>query len=229
MKRSSLWFTLATATVLSGCGSTHVSDGGSGSGTFSVDANVSATDRITNATDGADFDVDFSVRLTKNGNAVHGATVTIDSGNGQVALVENNQNGHYDGAQSGYAGTYHLSAVLGDDKVEGVILSGPGAHHFATPSVGDQHVYGQPLDIAWSPTGAQSAVLETNEIDHTAITDNGSYTIPASGLKKPDPGKTEDERIRITRSNSVALSGAVAGSTLSVSVRNEVTLLIVNP
>ena len=87
-------------------------------------------------------------------------------------------------------------------------------------------IYGQPLDVKWSPSGADAASLDTRELDNIAVADTGEYTVPGSGLKKPDTGKTAEERVRVVRSSSVALAGAVAGSKLTVSISNEITFVV---
>lgn len=218
----------AGALWLAGCGSAATSNPGTGSATLLVDANVSAENRVVNAANATDFDTRFSVRLSKGGAALHGATVQIESDLGAVVLVENNQtSGRYEGGQTGYAGTYALSAILGADRVEGAALTGPPVHSFSAPLLGAQAIYGQPLEVKWSPGGADAASLDTRELDSIAVPDTGAYTVPPGGLKKADPGKTAEESVRVVRSSTLALAGGVPGSSLSVSVRNEVTFLVV--
>ena len=84
-----------------------------------------------------------------------------------------------------------------------------------------------PLLVNWSPDGATQARISTRELDEVAVQDTGTYTVPVGGLKKVDPGKTEDERVRVTRSESITPGGAVGGSEFQVSIRNEVTFVVV--
>jgi hypothetical protein len=221
------WLLATTMFAISACGTGSISEPGRGSGTLTINAHVQAESRVPNARGSTDYDCELSARVYKAGQAVIGATVEIASGLGTVKLIDDNNNGTYRGVQVGYAGAYTLSAQLGDDYFEGGSLSGPEAHSFETPAVGAQIVYGQPLEVRWSPSGATAASLSTRELDEVAVQDTGAYSVPAGGLKKADPGKTEEERVRVTRSSTMGLSGTAGGSDLSVSVRNEVTLLIV--
>ncbi len=218
-------------TSLAGCGSATISEPGRGSSTLDVGAHITVVNQVPNAASADQFATALSARLTKAGAPLHGAAVTIASSKGDVVLVEQDPTGNhadYAGEQAGYAQAYTLTARLGDDYIEGVSLSGPDVHSFSVPALAAQVAYGQPLVVEWSPSGATLATLETRELNPLDVPDTGSYSVPGSGLRKPDPGKTQDERVRVTRSSTVNIAGGTAGSDLTVTVRNEVTFLVVN-
>jgi hypothetical protein len=87
-----------------------------------------------------------------------------------------------------------------------------------------------PLALSWSRNDhADLAVLSTRQLDHLQIDDTGSYSLAAGSLRS-SKDQTQQETIELRRTNSVAPAGAVAGSTVDVSVRNHVDVVVqINP
>ena len=200
-------------------------DPGGGTGTLTVDANVSAEESTNNAQAATQFGTDFTVNVSKAGAAVSGATVTIGSGGGVVVLAETATPGTYAGAQGGYHQTYTLSVVAGADDVHGVRLVGPAFHVIASPVEGATHPAGQAITVNWAPGGAPEATVETRSMPETAVDDSGTFTVAASFVAG-EPGRLDDERVRVRRVSRTPLAGAASGSDLSVEIRNQVEFLV---
>jgi hypothetical protein len=198
---------------------------GSGTQTLTVEAGVSATETVDNATLASNFSTDFSVRVTRTGQPVTGAQVSIASSAGVVTLAEQGDPGSYAGTQAGYLRVYGLTVEAGADKLEGAQLVGPTAHAFTAPTVGFVQKAGLPLDVKWDPAGAQAASIETREMNSIDVADSGAFTVAGSFLAGK-VGELRDDRIRVRRSDSLDLAGGAAGSSLSISVRNEITFNI---
>jgi hypothetical protein len=195
-----------------------------------VNATVRAENTVVNANSGAGFNTQFDVRVSKGGVALSGAMVDIEGDAGKVTLTENQQTqqnqARYDGQQAGYSRTYTLGVHLGADFVENVTVSGPDLHSFSAPLLGAQAMSSQPLQVKWAASGATSATLSTDQLDHVAIPDTGSYTVPAGGIVQVDPGKTKDAQLQITRSESIIPKGALGDSNFSVAITNDITFLV---
>jgi hypothetical protein len=222
----------ALACIVLGSAACHggASSPGQGSSTLTVAASVRAENTIVNASTGSAFMTQFSVHVSKAGAPLTGAMVDIQGDAGKVMLTENQQNqggGRYDGQQAGYSRTYTLGVHLGADFLENVTVTGPDLHSFSAPLLGAQAMSGQPLELKWAASGATTATLSTGQLDHVAIPDTGSYTVPPGGLDKVDPGKTKDTQVQITRSESLVPNGAVGDSSFNVAISNDITFLIV--
>lgn len=216
--------------TLAACGGDALAPGagddpGTGSLTLAVDADVDARPTIANARDEQGFTTEFHVRVRKNDVDVTTGTVTVRSRGGDVALTYGADN-RWHGAQVGYWEVYELAVESGTDFVDGVRVDGPALHYFSAPLPGATVDSLMPLTITWKRgEGADSAMLDTDKIDELAIPDTGTFALPAGSLKsKPDA--VEQERIRIERAATVIPSGAVAGSQMRVSIRNEVEVLV---
>ncbi len=201
-------------------------DPGSGTSTLFVDADVDARPIVPNARESTDFTTEFHVRLEKAGVAVTTGTVTITSGAGEVPLIYRTDSNRWHGVQVGYFEVYELSAVSGSDDVTGVRVDGPALHTITAPALGATVDSTMPLTVTWDrDEQADQASIETEEIDALAIADTGSHVLPPGSLKD-NQDQTEQERIRIDRSQRVTPAGAVAGSAMRVEIRNEVEILV---
>lgn len=221
------WTLAATALLTAACADNRFREVGTGSGNLTIDARAEVDNDIANATRSDQFHATLVVHLSKDGQPVVGATVEIGSSIGAVPLPPVGDPGRYAGTQAGYARDYTLSARLGDDYVEGVALSGPDAHSFSAPMLGAQVPWGQPLAVTWSPGESTQAAISARELDRIEIADTGSYSLPGTELRRPDTGSTEDERVRIVRTETITPAGADSGSQFRVSIRNEVTIVVV--
>lgn len=217
MRRAALLLSCA----LVACGPNNGNSTGSGSNTLRIDGEASATESVNNGSMASDFSTELSVRVSKGGAPVTGATVTIRSSCGEVALTDDMGTGTYTGTQSSYCQTYSLDVTSGSDRVAGVTLVGPAIHTISTPTERQNVSSRMALGIAWSPRGASETRIESRDYTNTLMGDPGASEIPMGRLRF-EPGTATNERVRVIRSNSLQPAGAVTGSTFTVRVRNEV-------
>ncbi|MFO0579940.1 MAG: hypothetical protein U1A78_38705 [Polyangia bacterium] len=223
--RSALSAILFGTALLSACGSSDIVDAGSGTGTLRIDAEISASESVSNALTESQFRTEVSVRITRMGVGVPGASVVIGAAGAPLTLSPANNNGDYRGSLPGYARRYSLDVDAGADNVHGVRLDGPVFHIISAPMQGTLQRAGQPLTVSWSPGGASAATVEAAEMPETATPDNGVFTVAGSFLVA-DVGKLKDARVRVRRTNTTVLAGGAAGSTLTVRIRNAVDFSI---
>jgi uncharacterized protein with FMN-binding domain len=207
--------------ALSACGPSTGNSPGSGSNTLRVDGNVSASETVNNGSTASEFNTDFAVRVTKGGAAVTGATVIVRSSCGEVSLTDAMGDGNYAGTQASYCQTYSLDVTSGSDRVQGVTVVGPGIHRIDAPTERQNVNPREALAVRWNTAGAATVRLESREYNTTITPDRGAGEIPANRLRSA-PGTATNERVRVIRANSVQPAGAVAGSSFSVSIRNQV-------
>lgn len=223
---------LLTAGALTACGGTDSTlapgagnDPGAGTGTLRVEGSISADSDRPNAELAADFTTDFRVRIQLAGANVTTGEVTVTSAGGTFPLTYDGANNDWTGRAPGYDEVYILDVVSGADEVTGVRVDGPDIHTFSAPLMGATVDSALVLALAWDRREqADTATLDVPELDTIAITDTGDYDLSAGALKaSPDQAETNDLRLR--RANRVIPSGAVVGSELSVSVRNEIDVV----
>ncbi|MEZ4400208.1 MAG: hypothetical protein R3B06_09325 [Kofleriaceae bacterium] len=201
-------------------------DPGTGTSTLGVDAEVTARPIATNARAAEDFVTEFQVRVTKNGNQVTSGTVTVTSAVGEVALTYNDGNNRWSGTQASYSEVYELSVVAGADTVDAVRVDGPALHTFSAPLPGATLDSLVANEIRWDRgEAADVATIDTDRIDQLTIADTGTFSLPAGSLKD-NSQNAEQDRIRLERTQRVTPAGAVAGSVMRVSVRNEIEVLV---
>lgn len=227
-------FTLLASTLTLGlmaCGGSDLDpgagdNGGTGTSTLSVEGSVSAQSRLTNARNASEFDTEFSVRLQLNGQDVTSGTVTMTSASGSVVLAYTQQNnGRWRGTAAGYDEVYILDVDSGADNVHDVRVDGPNVHTFSDPIAGETVDATLPLDVKWSGDhAADSASIDTENLDRVSIPDSGNYSMAAGALKSKKD-QAQENQIRIVRTNRVSPTGATAGSQLSVSIENDITVV----
>ena len=210
---------LATALLLASCGDStgpaaDRNSGGNGSSTLLIKADVDASDVA------GGFVTDFLVEVRDAlNNPVSGATVTIsNSGLGVVTLLEDPGTGDYEATRNSFpGGDFELSVVAanGTDRVEGVVLGGPGVHAITAPLQNATVLSSEALTITWTvPSQAVSAEVETLDWGPALVPDVGSYVVPiSSNMANPS------QRIRIWRYNEVAIAGGLIGSRMRVEIR----------
>jgi hypothetical protein len=210
------------------------SDPGTGTATLVVTGSISAQAHLTNALTAADFDTQFSVRITLNTQTVTTGTVTITSTSGTYPLTfqPNGQgNGQrWAGMAPAYDEVYRLDVDSGVDNVHNVRIDGPSLHSFTAPTAGAQVDSTMPVMLTWRANdAAESAALRTDRIDNLAIPDTGTYMMAAGSLKSAKD-QAEQNTIRLTRTNRVTPAGGAAGSELAASVENEIDVVaLINP
>lgn len=228
---------LASTLFLIACGSSKGSfdpgignDPGSGTSTLTVDGSARARPRVSNAQEPGQFDTEFSVRVSLNGQEVTTGTVTMTSATGAIALVYAGGDRRWSGVASSYEEVYRLDVESGADMVKGVRVDGPDIHVFTKPTAGASVDSTMPLDVAWDAgETADEATIRTDVIDTLAIPDTGDYALAAGGLKA-ERDKVKQNTIRLTRTNRVTPAGAAGGSQLTVSVDNAVDVVaLANP
>lgn len=222
--------------VFAACGGSALDPGtgnslGSGTHTLTVDGSASASTDLANAGDAMSFTTHFDFQISNGQNPVTTGTVVVSSNGGSVDLTYNPaDSGHWIGDQAGYYEVYQLDVTSGADMISGVRVDGPDIHTFTAPGVGATVDASMPLAITWSRDDhADLATLDTQALDRVTIDDTGTYSLAAGGLKS-SKDKAENERIELRRTNQVAPAGATPGSTVAVSVRNHVEVVVaINP
>jgi hypothetical protein len=201
-------------------------DPGSGTSTLTVDGSVTAHPRISNARNAADFETSLSVRVMLGTQAVTGGTVTVRSASGDVALIYRPDENRWVGTAPGYDEVYILDVESGADRVSDVRVDGPDIHFFTKPTAGATVDSTIPLDIQWdSGDEAPSAWIDPEELDKIAIPDTGKYLLAGSALKA-ERDKARVNTLRLGRSDRVTPSGAIGGSELTVTVENNIDIVV---
>ena len=225
MRNSALGILTAALVTVAGCGGTgpaiERNDPGTGSTTLKVVADIDANDVV------GGFITDFKVTVEDGAaNAVSGATVTIKNNDlGTVTLLESSAgSGDYVATRNSFpSGDFELSVVRGTDRVEGVVLGGPGVHTITSPAANDTLAALQDLIVQWTrPLQARSAEVETRNFTSPVLPDTGAFAIPAI-----ENEVRVDQRIRVFRFNEVDIAGALLGSRLRVEVRQTIEPVIV--
>lgn len=108
------------------------------------------------------------------------------------------EGGRWVGTAAGYDEVYVLDVRSGDDSVEGVRVDGPDIHVFTAPTAGLTVDSTMPLRVMWdADQTADSASIDTEELDRVSISDTGDYTLAAGALKaERDKGPGEHHRAR---------------------------------
>ena len=196
---------------------------GTGTTSLRVVASISAADVA------GGFVTDFDVSLwDAQGLPVSGATVTIQNGElGDVNLLEVQAgSGMYSAERNTFpSGDFRLDVVSGDDRVENVVVGGIGIHEITAPLANSTVVAGQALTVSWEASAlARGVEIETRDYDSPVLADNGSAVISAENNVE-----RADQRIRVYRTNSVDIVGALPDSELELRIRNTVEPIIVAP
>jgi hypothetical protein len=226
----------ASFLVLAACGGSPLDPGagnslGTGTSTLLVDGNARAHAQISNAKSSTDFTTEFSVQVTLNNAPVTTGTVEVKSSKLTTPLTFNpngqngGQGGRWEGTAAGYDEAYELNVISGTDKVMGVIVDGPDIHLFTAPMAGASLDSTIANDMKWSRAAAADiATLKIGDLDHVTIADTGTFSIPPGSLKA-EKDQSHPNQLILSRENHVAPKGAVAGSTFSVSVDNELDVI----
>jgi hypothetical protein len=109
------------------------------------------------------------------------------------------------------AGDFALSVLRATDRVDGVVVGGPGVQVVNAPAVNATVPANQPLVLSWTtPSQAKTASISTRDFSVQAP-DTGTYTIPAIS----NPARTS-QRLTISRFNETDIAGGLSGSRLRV-------------
>lgn len=169
-------------------------------------------------TDGVsgDTQVRFAVRVTRSGESTT-AQVFVESTLGTVELSE--RDGQYVGSQSEYATRYALRVVMDGVEVRSAFV-GPAAHSITQPAARSMVTANTALAVAWAPTGATEATVETEDFAETPVRDTGAFSVPASAIVG-EAGRESDDRVRVRRTDTVTLPEFAEESRVRVSVVRE--------
>jgi hypothetical protein len=160
------------------------------------------------------------VRL--DGNLLSGATVLVDSDQGEITLPETSS-GYYEVHQSGYAPRYTLSVEFEDNNLDGS-LDAPNPHTIDTPADGSTYdTQSGDLVVTWSPTGADETRVESDEADLDIAGDPGQAVLPSTTFED------DEDEIEVKRTNRVHLAGGVSDSHLEVSFEDKAEIFVENP
>ena len=233
-----------------GSGGVTITDSpGAGTATLAVRGQVDVRDTVV-ATSTL-YTTSFSVEVWSDVNRtfpVSGAAVTITDPSGAVTSLKEDLPvgpGRYVARVLGYPGSFALNVNAQAQGTLAASIVGPPIHSVSL-SQSPPIAVNAPTTVTWSPSGVTTCERAPNcvEIAYSGlvvgpvplpIPDNGSYALPVKGVALDDwlatePGRTDEERIEITRFKRIALDadkvppgGALAGSgsflDLSVRVR----------
>ena len=146
-------------------------DPGTGTSTLTVDGNVEARPRLTNARSAADFDTELlGPRSSSTASRSPPARSTMTSAGGMVSLTYNpnnggNNNGRWEGTAAGYDEVYILDVVSGHGPGDRRSRRWSGHPRVRHPRRGrDRRFDASPLPVTWiSEDTADSTALRVGE------------------------------------------------------------------
>ncbi len=196
-----------------------INNEGTGSRTLKVEASISAKERFSGAKNTEDFATDIVIKVWDiNQNPLTDASVTVIAGDKDL-VIPHDKNGIYRATSlAGYIREYTINIIHGSEYVEGVTVTGPEIHTIKIGEPADTPTTVKasgPVSVLWSPYGyATSAEIETRNFKET-VADTGTYNIPGEEFEVG-----VDDYIIVTREKSLNPAGAVAGSIVTVKIRN---------
>ncbi len=194
---------------------------GTGTLTLLVTAEIDGNDVV------GGFITEFDVTVRDAAGApVSGATVTIkNSSLGTVTLLETSAgSGDYFATRNSFpGGDFTLNVIRANDKVENVVLGGPGVHTITSPSANEIVPALQAITVTWDrPSTALSAELETRDYASGVLLDAGTAVIPAA-----ENVANSVQRVRVFRFNEVSIASGLPGSRMRVEVRRTIEPIVV--
>jgi len=215
-------FFIVLLNIVISCGgesSGVVNDPGSGTGTLKVEAIISGRERFSGAKSSGEFTTDITVKIwDAHLQTVQDAYVTITT-SGRDMVIPHDKNGVYKATSIvGYDRVYTINIQRGDDYIDGVTITGPEIHTIKIGNPGNTPTTVKAsgvVTVLWTPYGyAIDAEIETKNFNKV-VSDSGSYDIPEGNF---EPGV--EDFIRITREKYLNPAGAIAGSIVTVKIRN---------
>ena len=204
------------------------SDPGTGTGTLSVMGGATAEPNLPNTKLDTQFTTSFSIELSIAGAPLTTGTVTVRSTTGTTTLAFDTtagQNGRWRGMSANYDEVYELNVASGTDRISAVYVDGPDIHTFTLPALGATVDPSIANDTKWSrAAAAKEATISLGDKDGLAISDTGTWSIPMYAIPYAKD-QTRTSTIRLTRTNSITPKGALAGSTFSVSVAQDLDVI----
>lgn len=231
---------IVSLALLSACSSNPLDpgagdNGGTGTGTLSVDGTASARPNGTTASQPSDFKTGFEIDIKLGTTEVTTGTVTVTSSSGKTTLTfDQTTTNRWIGTANGYDEVYQLDVNTGTDNVEGVRVDGPDIHTITAPSASASIDSTMMTSVAWARgEAAQNAMLHLDDTSggngDLPVTDSGSFSIPANTFQA-QKDQTRPATVSLTRSNQITPAGATPGSSMTVSIENDVDVLVLaNP
>ena len=201
---------------------------GGGSKTLTVQGSAIAHPNVPDAAHPSDFTTEFEIRISLGQTQVTTGTVTLTSSGAKTDLTFNtNGNGRWQGTANGYDEVYQLDVTSGPDTISAVRVDGPGIHTISGPAEGASIDASMPNMLTWlRDAAAETAQLRIRDGgDGLTIADSGSFSIPALTFQASHD-QTRNTTIQLTRTNQITPAGAVAGSSFSVGVENEIDVVL---
>lgn len=162
-------------------------DAASGSGSLLIEGTF-VVDNSSNILDGTALRVDCELSITRDGEPVEDAQVTVNPAPPafQTLLIgEELDASHYVGWYLAYAETARLTVSAGDDFLSETLLVGPALFQIESPELNGSVPVSHDFEVRWSrPDGALDwADVETSAFSARVVEDSGALTIPADALE----------------------------------------------
>lgn len=204
-------------------------DPGGGTRTLAIAAEVIAVPGVANGGDPSTFRTQYVVRVVKDGERIAVASVIVANVADELALrFDTRDGGVWVGELPGYHAVQRLDVVVGPDQVTGVRAVGPDVHTFTAPNPAMAAAVDPttPLAVAWQRAeAADRATIQTRRSRRYTIDDTGAFELGPDDLTSR-PDQPSEETITLDRSHTVVPAGAAAASTFTVTVRNELKLVV---
>ncbi len=230
-----LWWawlaTLAACEADDAAGPAAVQRPGTGPSTLRVVLTVSAVNRTPNAVSADDFDTYVTVDVTRDGERVPDALVSLGRpGREAPDVLLPGDDERYHGDHVGYEPRYTLDVEAGLDVLAGVEVLLPAVHRVTAPADGASVSATADLPVLWdAPDTADYVVVDLGTLRDSIEGDPSSTSLAAADLAAllaADPGPRE---LRVERGVRFALEGGAAGSRVFASVRNGLRHVTVVP
>jgi hypothetical protein len=210
-------------------------DPGTGTKTLTVEGTATAHPNLPTAAQAADFKTDFEVDIKLGTTEVTTGTVTMTSSSGKTTLTyDQTTTNHWIGTAAGYDEVYQLDVAMGTDTVQGVRVDGPDIHTITAPTASASVDSTMITTLTWARgAAAQDAELHLDDTSNgngdLPVTDTGTFAIPANTFQA-QKDQTRPAMVSLTRSNQIAPAGAAPGSSMTVSIANDVAVIVLaNP
>jgi hypothetical protein len=180
-------------------------------GTFTVE-------NTNNGVSGMGLHVDCDLRITKGGNPVTNALVTVNPAIPSFMTVLPGQAtdpSHYVGSYMGYFDTAKITITTPTDVVPQELLVGPKLYQITMPSSGATVPSGTDLTVHWdTPEGAVTSADITlmSGYSSTGQMDSGLFTIPGTKIT------VMNDKVTVTRWRDTTLAGGAPGSVIHFGV-----------
>lgn len=192
-------------------------DAGPATGTLLVVGSFTVHN-VMNGTNGMNLRVDCDLRITKDGNPVTNAIVTVNPAIPAFQTILPGQAtdpSHYVGSYMGYFETAKITIETPTDVVPQQLLRGPKLYAITQPSSGQTVPTGMDLSVHWDTPEGAVAGADIALMSGFAITgqaDNGLFVIPGAQVVMGD------NTVIVTRWRDTPLAAGAPGSVIHFGV-----------